>query len=251
MGDNYVVDAARHRRPKPARLPVVGDAEARRVEAELRTSRALQDLDPHAWTVITDLQWPGGRYGHVDHVVVGPSGVYVIDTKTWHGDVSVYGGRLRYEGNTQDSVIAHLTEAAAAVALLTPGVPQRLVKPVLVVAGAEDLNSNVGGLLVCSTDMLTLGLEARVHAMSTHQINVASDQLRDHLHNRGLVKVAAKAGHSEVKKAKRPFTPMRGVPVIRIAIGVWFGATAVLAPHVFTDTYDTIHDKVEQEIAKR
>ena len=251
MGDNFALGAARHRGAKPARLSAVGDAEARRVEAELRTTRALQDLDPNAWTVVTDLEWPGGRYGHVDHVVVGPSGVYVVDTKTWHGDVGVYGDRLRYEGHTQDSVIAHLTEAAAAVALLTPGVPQRLVKPVLCAAGAEDLNSQVGGLLVCSTDMLTLALEARVHAMSTHQITTAADQLRDHLHNRGLLKVAAKAGHSEVKNAKRGFKPMRGVPVIRIAIAVWFAATAVLAPHVFTDTYDTLHDKIEEQIARR
>jgi hypothetical protein len=192
MGENYAMDAARHRRPKSARLPHIGEAEARRVEAELRTSHALEDLDPAAWTVIKDLQWPGGRYGHVDHVVVGPSGVYVIDTKYWSGDVNVYGGRLRHEGHTEDSVVASLTEAASAVALLTPGVPQRLVKPVLCVSGAEDLDAHVGALILCSTDTLASVLEARVHSMSTHQITIASGQLRDHLHNRGLVKAAAR-----------------------------------------------------------
>ena len=251
MGENYAMDAARHRRPKSARLPHIGEAEARRVEAELRTTHALDDLDPAAWTVIKDLQWPGGRYGHVDHVVVGPSGVYVIDTKYWSGDVNVYGGRLRHEGHTEDSVVASLTEAASAVALLTPGVPQRLVKPVLCVSGAEDLDAHVGALIVCSTDTLASVLESRVHSMSTHQITIASGQLRDHLHNRGLVKAAARIGHSEAKQAKRgDFRPMRGVPVIRIAIACWFTATLVLAPHVFTDTYNTIHDEVQEQIAK-
>jgi hypothetical protein len=248
------MDAAPHRRPKAARLQVLGDAEDKLAEAELRTSAALASLDPTAWTVINGLQWPGGRYGHVDHVVVGPSGVYVIDTKTWGSDISVYGERLRYEGLTKDSVVTSLTEAAGAVALLTPGVPQRLVKPVLCADGAEDLEAQVGSLLVCSTDNLASMLEARVHSMSTHQINTASGQLRDHLHNRGLVKFAAREGHREAKRAKRPFTPMRGVPVIRIAIACWFAATLVLAPHVFTDAYQTIHDTVdtvEREINTR
>ena len=62
----------------------------------------------------------------------------------------------------------------------------------------------------------------------------------------------ARAGQHHVKQAKRgPVRPMRGVPVIRIAIAVWFAATLVLAPHVFTDTYETIHDTVEEQLDKR
>ena len=254
MGDNYAIDAARHRRPKAVRVPVVGEAEARRVEAELRTTHALDRLDDAHWTVVKDLQWPGGRYGHVDHVVVGPSGVYVIDTKTWSADVTVIGGRLRHEDHVEDSLIASLNEAAAAVALLTPGVPQRLVRPVVAVAGAEGLDTHAGGVLVCSIDQLVQSLEARPHSMSVHQVHIASEQLRDHLHDRSLVKVAQRAGHTETKKAKRAgreFRPMRGVPVIRLAIAIWFAATLVLAPHVFTDTYRTIHDKVTTEIEQR
>jgi hypothetical protein len=248
MGENYLMDAARHRRPTSARLAAISDLEARRNAAELRTTHALEDLDPDAWTVIKDLEWPGGRYGHVDHVVIGPSGIYVIDTELWNGDVSVYGDRLRHEGVTQDSVVTAQTEAAAAVALFLPGVPQRLVKPVLCAADAEGLDTEVSGLLVCSTDTLAATLEARVHSMSTHQLAVASEQLRENLHNSALVKFAAKAGHQEVKRAKRPFVPMRGVPVIRIAATIWLGATVLLAPHVFTDAFQTIHDRVERQI---
>ncbi|GAB3254034.1 nuclease-related domain-containing protein [Nocardioides dilutus] len=252
MGDKYAMDRSRHRRPVPPRLPLVGDADARRVEAQLRTTHALDELDPNVWTVIKDLEWPGGRYGHVDHVVVGPSGVYVIETKPWSGDVSVYGERLRYEGTTQDSVVASLTEAAAAVALLTPGVPQRLVKPVLCVAGAEGLDAQVDGLLVVSTDNLAAVLESRVHSMSTHQITIASGQLHHHLQDRGLVKVAARAGHREVKQAnRRDSRPMRGVPVIRIAIAVWFAATLILSPHAFADTFETIQNTIEEKIVNR
>ena len=71
MGD-YAMETSRHRRAKPSRLPHVGEGEARRVEAELRTTHALEELPDGTWTVVGDLEWPGGRYGHVDHVVVGP-----------------------------------------------------------------------------------------------------------------------------------------------------------------------------------
>lgn len=252
MGDNDTMDSGRTRGRKPARLHVVGDGEPRRAEAKLRTTHALEELDPSVWTVIEDLQWPGGRHGHVGHVVVGRSGVYVIETKAWGRDASVYGGRLRYQGATQDAVVAALTESAAAVALLTPGVPPQLVKPVLCVAGAQDLSAQVDGLLVCSADSLVSVLESRVHGMSSHQITIASGQLRDHLHDRGLVKVATRAGHREAKQANRGASrPMRGVPVIRIAIAVWFAATLILAPHVFTDAFDTIHDTFEEQVSNR
>ena len=241
MGENKLMDAAHRLRPNHARL-THGDVDARRVEAELRTTQALEDLDPGEWTVIKDLEWPGGRYGHVDHVVVGPSGVYVIDTTTWNGDVSVYGDRLRHEGVTQDSVVSSLTEAATAVDLLIPGVPQRLVKPVLCVDGSEGLDTQVGPLLVCSTDTLAAILEARVHSMSTHQISVADGQLRDYLHNRGVVKVAAR------EATRRPFVPMKGVPTIRIAIGTWFASVLILAPHTFTDAYTTLQDTVQRQV---
>ena len=239
---------SRHRRAKTARMPLVGEGEARRVEAEQRTSHALEDLPEGTWTVIKDLEWPGGRYGHVDHVVVGPSGVYVIDTETWNSDVTVFGDVLRYEGHAQDSIVASLTEAAAAVALLIPGVTPRLVKPVLCVGGGVGMETHLGSMLVCSTDRLVPMLESRIHGMSTHQISIASGQLRDHLHDRGLVKVAARAGHTEIKKSKKDFQPMRGVPVIRLAIAAWFAATLILAPHVFTDAYGTIHDKVQKQV---
>lgn len=256
MADNYAMgsamDRAHRRRGSSERTPGVGEAEAQRARARGRTTQALDTLDPNAWTVIRDLDWPGGRYGNVDHVVVGPSGVYVIDTKNWHGDIAVYGGRLRYEGLTHDSVVAYLVEAAAAVALLTPGVPRQQIKPVLCAAGATGLETHVGGVLVCSPDTLASVLESRVHTMSTHQISTASRQLREHLHDPDVVRVAARGGQHAVKLAQRgPREPMKGVPVIRIAIAVWFAATLVLAPHVFTDTYDTIHEKVEQQIDKR
>ncbi|WP_372736878.1 nuclease-related domain-containing protein [Nocardioides sp.] len=243
-------NSVRHRHAKPARTALVGESEARRVEAEFRTTQALERLPEDEWTVIRDLSWPGGRYGHVDHVVVGPSGVYVIDTELWDDEVTVTGGRLRHGGHAEDHVARSMTEAAASVAMLTPGVPLRQVRAVVCVAGVEGFNDNVGSLLVCSTDMLTEMLEERVQVMSTHQMTIAVEQLREHLHDGHLVKVAAKAGRRRGKASKRPKRPRRRVPVIRMAIAAWFLATAVLAPQAFQNGYEEFHNFIARQVQR-
>ena len=134
-----------------ARLTSIGDAEARQAEAEPRPG-ALEDLD--AGRLDGDHGPPvAGRTLRARR----PRRRRAVGRlRHRHQDLEqrrrVYGGRLRHEGVTQDSLVASLTEAASAVALLIPGVPQRLVKPVLCAADAEDLDARVGALLVCSTD---------------------------------------------------------------------------------------------------
>src|SRR5207248_4840835 len=45
---------------------------------ERKTARALRPLERKGWTVCHDIQ---RRYGNYDHVAVGPSGVYLLETK--------------------------------------------------------------------------------------------------------------------------------------------------------------------------
>jgi hypothetical protein len=56
-------------------------------EGERRTARTLRPLLRSGWHVVHDLDWPGA--GNVDHLVVGPGGVFVLDSKAWSGVVSV------------------------------------------------------------------------------------------------------------------------------------------------------------------
>lgn len=60
-------------------LDLSGDA-----EAYDQVRNTLEEL-PDEFRVIHDLSTP---YGKVDHVVVGPTGVYVLATKAWKGEVS-------------------------------------------------------------------------------------------------------------------------------------------------------------------
>ena len=63
---------------------------------------------PDDYRVIHDLTTP---FGNIDHVVVGPSGAYVIDTKNWKGVVAADGsGELLLNGKpTQKPEIRNLT----------------------------------------------------------------------------------------------------------------------------------------------
>lgn len=61
-------------------------------EGERRTAKALGRLRDPGWRVWHDL---AGRNGtNVDHVVVGPAGVFLLDSKNYSGEASIRGGEL-------------------------------------------------------------------------------------------------------------------------------------------------------------
>jgi Nuclease-related domain len=53
---------------------------------ERRTERVLGPLARVSWTITHDLELPGA--GNIDHLAVGPSGVFVLDSKAWSGVVT-------------------------------------------------------------------------------------------------------------------------------------------------------------------
>jgi hypothetical protein len=73
------------------------DRWARGAAGELATAALLARLAPRRWTVLHDLAVPGSR-ANIDHLVIGPTGVWVVDTKTFRGRVEVRWGRARVGG---------------------------------------------------------------------------------------------------------------------------------------------------------
>jgi hypothetical protein len=65
---------------------------------ERRTARLLGPLRWRGWVVLHDRAVPGSR-ANLDHLIVGPGGVYYVDTKNWASQKSrltVRGGELWY-----------------------------------------------------------------------------------------------------------------------------------------------------------
>ena len=70
------------------------------------------------WQVLHDLHWPGRPFANIDHIVVGPGGVFVIDSKNWLGRIDVRDGVLRQNGYRRTEACDGAAQAAAAVAAL-------------------------------------------------------------------------------------------------------------------------------------
>jgi hypothetical protein len=59
----------------------------RGAQGERRTARLLDRLTRDGFVVFHDLAVPGNTSANVDHLVIGPTGVFVIDSKQWTGSV--------------------------------------------------------------------------------------------------------------------------------------------------------------------
>ncbi len=102
----------------------------RRSEGAGGTARVLAELPTLGWRVFNDMRWPGRRYANIDHVVVGPTGVFVIDTLTWSGNIEVRDGILRQDGRRRDRSVLAAMDAAETLSELVPGVGPRAVHAV-------------------------------------------------------------------------------------------------------------------------
>jgi hypothetical protein len=103
---------------------------------ERRTARLLGRLERHSWAVLHDLAVPGSR-ANIDHMVIGPGGVFVIDSKLYSGKLHLAPGGSLWHGRYPVAPMLRAVrfEADQAAQLLaTPGVE---VVPLVAVHGAQ------------------------------------------------------------------------------------------------------------------
>ena len=120
--------------------------------------------------VFHDLPWPGRRYANIDHVVVGPHGVLMIDSKNWPGAVTVRGGVLRLNRRAKEREVAAAADAALALRGLVPSLHEDLVRPVLCFVQDEPLQGWAGEVMVCSTSNLLTMLTTRPKRVPADQL---------------------------------------------------------------------------------
>jgi hypothetical protein len=119
----------------------------------------LSELVPRGWYVLHDVHWPGRPKANLDHVLVGPGGVVVVDAKNWTGEVKVSSGVLwqgRY-ARTQ-AVEGALAQCAAVASVLAPP-HRRMVRPLICMAAQPDLFG------VTNSDVAVVGTQRVVGAI--------------------------------------------------------------------------------------
>ncbi len=117
---------------------------------EKQTAALLHPLTSQGHHLLADRGWPGSRRSQVDLVVVGPSGVFIVDTKAW-AELQITEDRvLRGQEDVTDSLatlglLAEDTQIHLATALgLAPGE----VRAVVAMAGRRDLQARVAGVTI-------------------------------------------------------------------------------------------------------
>ena len=105
---------------------------------------------PASWTILNGVLLPDGR--DVDHVAVGPQGIFVIETKHWSGEVSVAGAQILANGRPLErSPVEQVRRAVNAVARAAEVRPDAL-HGVLCFAGPQfaDTPTHADEVFVCS-----------------------------------------------------------------------------------------------------
>jgi len=103
---------------------------------ERRTARVLAGLERHGWSVLHDLAVPGSR-ANIDHLVIGPGGVFVIDSKQYRGRLQFdQSGRLWHGRYPLAPALRAVSFEADRTALVLTD-PDVVVVPIMAVHGTQ------------------------------------------------------------------------------------------------------------------
>jgi hypothetical protein len=128
---------------------------------ERATARRLRRLERDGYTVLHDLAIPGSR-ANIDHVVIGPSGVFVVDSKCYRGRLHQTPDGMLWHGRYPlAQAVATLWWEARMVGDALAAGPQVPITPLLVIHRAA---VPWGGLMVAG--ILVIGPDALAEALS-------------------------------------------------------------------------------------
>lgn len=137
-------------------------------DGEVQTARVLDRL-PRSFSVRHDLPMPGSR-ANIDHVVIGPTGVFTIETKRYASGVRIRHGRVVAGGAARSGIVTQAQRQATAVSDRLG----RPVTPLIVVHGGVDVgwfgSAVVDGVRICSPGRLCKAITKASNQMSGDEI---------------------------------------------------------------------------------
>lgn len=95
-------------------MPQSATAWRQGAEGERKTADYLKGLEQAGFVVFHDRKVPGYG-GNLDHVAIGPSGIWAIETKSLRGKVEIDADKLSIGGRAQDKIIDQVYREAVAV----------------------------------------------------------------------------------------------------------------------------------------
>jgi hypothetical protein len=203
------------------------------------------------WTVLHDrLLSPGLSPVNLDHVVVGPGGIFFIDAKNWGGAVTAWQGNLFQHmgaGEARQSMSKHQEVAKvhgmAAYMAAESGMP---VTPVICLAGRSESEFGepqlIRGVWVVPASSISAWLESRPQVLQREQVERASVNLMTSfpstttdallLAAMGAANTQSKAHRSRTPRARRKARSTQPAPRrssgVRRALRKLVGAVVIL-----------------------
>jgi hypothetical protein len=202
------------------------------------TTDALAALPSRRWTVLRAPRWPEDQRGGADHVVVGRSGIYVIDTKNWSGTVRVKNGMLLQGGQVRG--VTGVTRAAEHVADLLDRRTADCVRAVVCLARDEPVVGVADDVFVCSAWNVRELLQSRPRALSRRRARAVVRQLRAELRPQR----ARGGGHRSVRAG----SGRENVLLDLLKAGLLLAGLAVVAsnPELVTEPVGWLGDRLAQ-----
>lgn len=147
-------------------------------DGEVAVGAVLDGLTRDGWRALHDRRVPGKR-SNIDHVAVGPGGVWTVDAKSYKGRLTVQrGGVVRVAGRDVTKLLDQAREQAAVAAIALAGaVP--VVEPVLCFVGTElpRRHTVVGGVHLVTRKGLARLLSSAPAVLGADEVERAADLL--------------------------------------------------------------------------
>ncbi|CAN5501284.1 hypothetical protein BH23ACT3_BH23ACT3_09430 [soil metagenome] len=147
-------------------------------EGERVVADAVAPLSANGWFILHDRQAPNG--GNVDHVLVGPGGVVVLDAKAWSGSLAISSkGRLRHNDRDAHKAVSSIN---AVIAHLRDALPSLSVSGGLVFVGndgAPSLPRRVDDVGLCDVSEVLDVLKRKPSTLNARDVEAALGLVMD------------------------------------------------------------------------
>jgi Nuclease-related domain len=150
---------------------------------ERRTARLLAPLNRQGWAVLHDLAIPSSA-ANIYHMVIGPGGVFVIDSKQYRGRLQLDAvGKLWHGRYPLASALRAVSWEADQAAQVLPD-PRVAVVPIVAVHGAQVPRGKMvtDGVPVLSARRLPSMLRALPPVLGPERVAALADQARVRFH---------------------------------------------------------------------
>ena len=161
-------------------LPTHGVSVPSQLSGHFWTGSVLNSLPPE-WTVLHARHWPGRSFDVIDHLAIGPNGIFVIDSVGWSGKVVSTPDVLEVNGRSRLTALQGAQDSAREVALLlTPDVREH-VFPVICLSREETVSGWVKAVRVSSTTTINDLIESRPAVLTSDEVDRISRELDEAL----------------------------------------------------------------------